>query len=673
MIAIEQWRAVIGCFAPVEPKKRLTSVSLTVSTQSFKMIFRLVSLSALLIMCGDVELNPGPKANSRPTSKQSTLTGGLMIESPRSLRTEPTDTNEILVAIQQLGNRFDSVDTKISNIDSNVQEMKAQNVLLQDQIKDLVSANTELKQENDELQKRLKTLEDKMDDVEARSRRNNIFVHGLPPDNEHETWDDCEKVVRKMINSHLEIDDASIQIDRAHRLRSNNGTGAIIVRIAHYKDKENIMKNKKKLKDTNIHISDDYTPRIREIRRKLGPFLNKFRNEGKKATMVYDHLIVDGARLCWDPITGTVRSPLQTQHQASDRAHRGATDRAPHGAPDRAPRGAPDRAPQEKQSYIQNLTITLGKEFAEFNKKCQDKEIDAAVHILNSCIRKSAPSPSLENKRNINSPPKQKSWFDLECIDAKREKYYALSIFHNTNSPADLETYLRMRRRFRSLSRFKKQKCNEQQANLLIENSLKPNSKEFWNQVRALICSKPKTSNNIKPSQWWRYFKNLLNPQGDTNTDSHDQTVDNTNQNLIDEFNDDCYSENAGLPTVGDLNVADNHNVNCPSDNSIFNVDADAQMTLNNCAVNDIDEPISQVEIVRAIRKIKTGKACGPDGIPPELYKCEFCLMIDYLIVLFNTIYESGIYPKEWTNSMIFPLHEKGSINDVNTCVIIEE
>ncbi|GFR59052.1 hypothetical protein ElyMa_000046000 [Elysia marginata] len=164
-----------------------------------------------------------------------------------------------------------------------------------------------------------------------------------------------------------------------------------------------------------------------------------------------------------------------------------------------------------------------------------------------------------------------------------------------------------MRRRFRSLCRFKKQKYNDQQANLLIENSLKPSSKEFWNQVRALICSKPKTSNNIKPSQWWSYFRNLLNPQGDSNTDSHDQTEDNTNQNLVDEFNDDCSSENAGLPTVGDLNVADNHNVNCPSDNSIFNEDADAQMALNNC-VNDIDEPISQVEIVRAIRKIKTIK-----------------------------------------------------------------
>ncbi|GFS07034.1 endonuclease-reverse transcriptase [Elysia marginata] len=104
------------------------------------------------------------------------------------------------------------------------------------------------------------------------------------------------------------------------------------------------MKNKEKLKDTNIHISEDHTPRIREIRRKLGTFLNKFRNEGKRATMVYDHLIVDGARLCWDPITGTVRSPLQTQHQASDRA------------PHRAPRGAPDRVPDRASGRVWDLT-----------------------------------------------------------------------------------------------------------------------------------------------------------------------------------------------------------------------------------------------------------------------------------------------------------------------------
>ena len=70
----------------------------------------------------------------------------------------------------------------------------------------------------------------------------------------------------------------------------------IIAKCANYKDKQKILKEKKKLKDTGVFINEDYTHRVRETRRKLGPFIKQAREAGKLASMVYDHLIIDGER-----------------------------------------------------------------------------------------------------------------------------------------------------------------------------------------------------------------------------------------------------------------------------------------------------------------------------------------------------------------------------------------
>ncbi|KAL8620998.1 hypothetical protein ACOMHN_035934 [Nucella lapillus] len=43
-------------------------------------------------------------------------------------------------------------------------------------------------------------LEDKVDDLEGRSRRNNLIFHGIPsPEGQTELWSDCEKAVKKVL------------------------------------------------------------------------------------------------------------------------------------------------------------------------------------------------------------------------------------------------------------------------------------------------------------------------------------------------------------------------------------------------------------------------------------------------------------------------------------------
>ena len=55
------------------------------------------------------------------------------------------------------------------------------------------------------------------------------------------------------------------------------------------------------------------------------------------------------------------------------------------------------------------------------------------------------------------------------------------------------------------------------------------------------------------------------------------------------------------------------------------------------------------------------GKSTGIDNIPAELIKAGGNIVIQILLDMCNKIWETGIWPSDWTKSMIISLHKKGS------------
>ena len=55
-----------------------------------------------------------------------------------------------------------------------------------------------------------------------------------------------------------------------------------------------------KLKGRSTFITEDFPPRVREITKALTPHLITTRNSGKRATMIYDHLLIDGKKFVLD-------------------------------------------------------------------------------------------------------------------------------------------------------------------------------------------------------------------------------------------------------------------------------------------------------------------------------------------------------------------------------------
>ena len=89
------------------------------------------------------------------------------------------------------------------------------------------------------------------------------------------------------------------------------------------------------------------------------------------------------------------------------------------------------------------------------------------------------------------------------------------------------------------------------------------------------------------------------------------------------------------------------------------------EINWNSCTKDDfLNSDISPKDVTEAIHHLKANKAAGPDGIIPEAYKHAGDKIIPFLVHLLNTIFTSGEYPEAWTETIIQPLHRKGSIHE---------
>lgn len=77
------------------------------------------------------------------------------------------------------------------------------------------------------------------------------------------------------------------------------------------------------------------------------------------------------------------------------------------------------------------------------------------------------------------------------------------------------------------------------------------------------------------------------------------------------------------------------------------------------------DRP-TKTEIKAAIKQQKTGKAAGPDNIPPEALKVDINTSTDMLYSLFGRIWNEEKTPTEWAEGHIVKLPKKGDLRKCN-------
>ena len=104
---------------------------------------------------------------------------------------------------------------------------------------------------------------EKLIEFEDRSQRNNLRIDGVE-ETPNEIWDVCEEKFQSIIKEELEIT-VEIEFDLCHRTgkfqKNQSKSRTIVCRFLRFKDKEKILKNSKKLKDTGIFILKTFVER----------------------------------------------------------------------------------------------------------------------------------------------------------------------------------------------------------------------------------------------------------------------------------------------------------------------------------------------------------------------------------------------------------------------------
>ena len=81
-----------------------------------------------------------------------------------------------------------------------------------------------------------------------------------------------------------------------------------------------------------------------------------------------------------------------------------------------------------------------------------------------------------------------------------------------------------------------------------------------------------------------------------------------------------------------------------------------------------LDDLISPGEVSAQVDHIKADKACGPDGIPPGVFKFLPVQWLMIITTLFNTIFTTAQYPTSWTRAKCFTIFKKGDRKDTKNC-----
>lgn len=158
---------------------------------------------------------------------------------------------EIKEEISKTKKRLDEVEERVSNTEERMQSIEEVTV---------------------ELIKLQARLEERQEDQEGRSRRNNIRVYSIPEGSENESPSMIE-FVGKLLKHGLSLaEDVDLQIERAHRAlgpapKEGAPPRSIIIKFLSYKTKEEILRSAWQKrgfmwKNKQINLDNDYAPSV---------------------------------------------------------------------------------------------------------------------------------------------------------------------------------------------------------------------------------------------------------------------------------------------------------------------------------------------------------------------------------------------------------------------------
>ena len=231
--------------------------------------------------------------------------------------------------------------------------------------------------------------------------------------------------------------------------------------------------------------------------------------------------------------------------------------------------------------------------------------VELAISCLNDLLIQCAESMEKQirvgGKHKVGAP-----WFDLECREKKKKTIAILKEFRRSHNEVTKEKYLYHRRQYKHTIKEKKlMHFSEIRTSLM--DSLN-DSRKFWQIIKS-VTRRSIPQSDIDLEVWKSHFEKL--------------------------FKDD---DQWGVPEYILDDEIRYHEL--------------------------LDAPIKSLEIRKAFKRLRPGKAAGIDGVPGGCLKEAQEKLIPFLVKLFNMLYDSHYFPKIWAKSVIVPIHKKGDFHD---------
>lgn len=218
--------------------------------------------SLLLMLCGDIEENPGP---------DKTLTELIQLVKETNERCIRIETNQSSMsqALSDLKVSHETVATAVADITVRLQTVEKR-------ISDLPNVQQELsitRQSLIRVEQETIDLQARLDEAEDRSRRDNVLFYGLPDVPDEKAHQSEEKIIT-MARDRLDVRLSPDDIARAHRIgRYLAGKNRpLIAKFSNSKSKMLLLSKKSILRGSGIGLSEDFSVSTREARKKLTEF-----------------------------------------------------------------------------------------------------------------------------------------------------------------------------------------------------------------------------------------------------------------------------------------------------------------------------------------------------------------------------------------------------------------
>lgn len=231
-----------------------------------------------------------------------------------------TTVNNINTKVASMETKVNALETKVNDIETSCTFINSE---FENQKKKLETANieiTNIQQTMRNLEKQTERLlidkekcNEKITDLESRSMRENLIFYGIA---ETGNGEDCEALVKTLIQTTMGLDTSTMQFDRVHRLGGDlaKKPRGIAAKFHYFKDREKVRKRsydedvKQKLREANCGVGVQRPLQNRVARKAFLDIIKSETTKGKTVRQNGNKLYVNG-RLHKVFIDGNVIDP----------------------------------------------------------------------------------------------------------------------------------------------------------------------------------------------------------------------------------------------------------------------------------------------------------------------------------------------------------------------------